>query len=107
MRLTIERTDDGFVILNAPEVPCRVWAGFDEDGVPVRVLLIAVSPQTSSQDVLERYARELVEVPLLDDDEPPPPSITCPKCRRVSYNANDIRHRFCAVCGYHAEIPSA
>lgn len=33
--------------------------------------------------------------------KPAQPSITCPKCGRTSYNPNDIRERFCGVCGYH------
>lgn len=28
----------------------------------------------------------------------PPPSITCPKCQRTSYNANDIKQRYCGYC---------
>ncbi len=27
-----------------------------------------------------------------------PDSITCPKCGRTSYNANDIRERYCGNC---------
>lgn len=26
------------------------------------------------------------------------PSITCPKCAMVSYNTNDIKHRYCGNC---------
>lgn len=26
------------------------------------------------------------------------PSIKCPKCRLVSYNTNDIQHKFCGNC---------
>jgi hypothetical protein len=26
------------------------------------------------------------------------PSITCPHCRRTSYNAHDIRERYCGFC---------
>jgi ribosomal protein S27AE len=29
------------------------------------------------------------------------PSITCPKCKRKSTLADDIKHRFCGKCGYH------
>lgn len=36
---------------------------------------------------------------------PMAPSITCPRCQRVSYNPNDIRERFCGVCGFHEERP--
>lgn len=25
-------------------------------------------------------------------------SITCPKCRRTSYNLNDVKHRYCGYC---------
>ena len=25
-------------------------------------------------------------------------SITCPRCRRTSYNLNDVRHRYCGAC---------
>ena len=32
------------------------------------------------------------------------PSITCPKCGLTSYNANDIKHRFCGRCGYHDDL---
>jgi len=35
---------------------------------------------------------------LVDDRE----SITCPTCRRRSYNPNDIRERYCGFCcAYH------
>ena len=27
-----------------------------------------------------------------------PPSIVCPRCRRRSFNANDIRERYCGAC---------
>lgn len=27
-----------------------------------------------------------------------PPSITCPRCARVSYHPNDIRERYCGAC---------
>lgn len=31
-----------------------------------------------------------------------PDSITCPRCRRTSYNPNDIRERYCGACHqYH------
>lgn len=26
------------------------------------------------------------------------PSITCPRCKMVSYNSNDIEHKFCGNC---------
>ena len=29
---------------------------------------------------------------------PDPPSITCPQCGAVSYNAHDIAHRYCGRC---------
>jgi len=32
------------------------------------------------------------------------PSITCPKCGLTSYNLNDIKHRFCARCGFHQDF---
>jgi hypothetical protein len=28
----------------------------------------------------------------------PPPSITCPRCGRVSYHPTDIRQRYCGHC---------
>lgn len=33
-----------------------------------------------------------------------PPSIVCPACGRRSYNPGDIEHRYCAVCGWHADL---
>jgi hypothetical protein len=27
-----------------------------------------------------------------------PPSFVCPKCEAVSYNANDMAHRYCVKC---------
>ena len=27
--------------------------------------------------------------------------ITCLKCRRSSFNENDIKHRYCGTCGFH------
>lgn len=38
-------------------------------------------------------------MPKTHDQEPE--SITCPKCKRVSYHPMDIRHNFCGVCGFH------
>lgn len=32
------------------------------------------------------------------------PSITCPKCGRTSYHPEDIRQRFCGVCGFHESL---
>lgn len=32
-------------------------------------------------------------------------SITCPTCGRTSYNPNDAVHRYCGVCGFHADAP--
>jgi hypothetical protein len=29
------------------------------------------------------------------------PSITCPKCRRPSFNESDIEFKYCGACGYH------
>lgn len=31
-------------------------------------------------------------------------SITCPRCRRTSYNLNDVFNRYCGHC--HQDIPS-
>lgn len=31
-------------------------------------------------------------------------SIACPKCGRRSYHLKDIEHRYCAVCGFHADL---
>lgn len=28
-------------------------------------------------------------------------SITCGKCGKTSFNANDVRRKFCRMCGYH------
>ena len=33
-----------------------------------------------------------------------PPSITCPRCGRVSYSRGDIEHRFCGACGWHEDL---
>lgn len=35
---------------------------------------------------------------------PSRPSFTCPLCQRVSHNPNDVRHRFCAVCGHVDDV---
>jgi hypothetical protein len=35
------------------------------------------------------------------------PSITCPKCERVSYNPGDIKNQYCGACGYHDAPPGA
>lgn len=29
---------------------------------------------------------------------PPAPSITCPRCRRTSWNPNDVREGYCGYC---------
>jgi len=29
---------------------------------------------------------------------PAPTSYTCPRCGRTSYNPNDRKHRYCAIC---------
>ena len=30
-------------------------------------------------------------------------AIGCPKCGRISFNINDVRQKYCARCGYHAD----
>jgi hypothetical protein len=35
------------------------------------------------------------------------PSITCPKCERVSYHPGDINAQYCGDCGYHDAPPGA
>ncbi len=37
---------------------------------------------------------------------PSPLSISCPKCGLTSYNLNDVRARYCAVCGFHEDLIS-
>jgi hypothetical protein len=38
----------------------------------------------------------------------PEPSIECPRCRRRSFNPNDIRERYCGACHrFHDEVSSA
>ncbi len=32
------------------------------------------------------------------------PSITCPRCQRVSYHPEDIAQRFCGACGFHDDL---
>lgn len=32
------------------------------------------------------------------------PSITCPRCGRVSYSQGDIDNKFCVVCGFHDDF---
>lgn len=75
MRMVIEPTSEVF----ADPVPGRVWIGRTETGAEFRVLVAGIWPS------------------------PGQPSITCPKCGLTSYHPSDIEHRFCRVCGYHAE----
>ena len=57
MKLTIEPTDDFFLVNG---VPCRAWSGTDEAGTPVIAMVQMVSPQThDDDDVNDRFAREL------------------------------------------------
>lgn len=35
------------------------------------------------------------------------PSIKCLRCNLTSYNLNDIKHRFCARCGFHEDFELA
>lgn len=45
--------------------------------------------------------------PILDERSDPnnAPSITCPRCKRTSYNVNDIEQRYCGYCRrYHFEV---
>jgi len=34
----------------------------------------------------------------------PAPHITCPKCKKDSYSAGDIKAKFCIDCGYHSDL---
>ena len=56
MKLTIEPTDDFFLVNG---VPCRAWSGVDDTGVPVIAMVQMVSPQTQDEGVAERFAHEL------------------------------------------------
>lgn len=35
---------------------------------------------------------------LVNNHPPEPQTFTCPKCGAVSYNANDVRERYCGAC---------
>lgn len=30
-------------------------------------------------------------------------TITCPQCRRVSHHPDDIKYRYCGMCGFHSK----
>lgn len=34
-----------------------------------------------------------------------PTSITCPRCRRTSYNPNDVLYRYCGNCHQFLDVP--
>lgn len=36
-----------------------------------------------------------------------PPSITCPQCALTSYHPEDVKHRYCAKCGWHDDLGAA
>lgn len=80
------------------------------NGEPVTLLTHRVDPRCVNYSVasdapskvnIEHFADCLCGMPQLGVVRIQPASITCPKCGRTSYNPNDIRERYCGVCGYH------
>ena len=62
VKVTIESTDE-LVLVEAPEMPARVWKGQSEAGVPVVCFILAISPQTHDEAVNAQFAAELIEWP--------------------------------------------
>lgn len=56
LTLTLSPTDE-FNLLGL--VPTRIWAGVDDQGVPVRVAVSWIFPQTDDRGVAERYEQLL------------------------------------------------
>ena len=46
------------------QVPARIWEGKTESGVPVKVWIAAIQPQTQDEALLAEFGRELKEVPM-------------------------------------------
>lgn len=63
MRLTIEPTAQ---CMRIDGVPYREWNGEDERGVPVKVWVGVVQPQTHDPALLEAFERELMALPELE-----------------------------------------
>lgn len=62
MKLTIVPTNETVRIEGQD---FRIWEGTDEEGVPVRAIVRAVSPQTDDKQVEARFAERLSELPPL------------------------------------------
>jgi hypothetical protein len=57
MKLTIESTG---TIEDVDGIPCRVWEGTSDHGVPVKAWIRTVSPQTHDPEALAAFERELL-----------------------------------------------
>ena len=51
----------------------------------------------------EVFSTQLTNIVFIKEDRENP-SITCPRCGRVSYNAGDNEHRYCGNCHQFHDI---
>ena len=85
----MKKTDRDWML----EETIRAYRGLDDDALGV---LKAHWPA-------DRIRQEAIAAVLAERDRP---SITCPVCRMVSYNPNDVRERYCGHCHqFHDEMP--
>lgn len=66
----------------------------------LRVNVLRLAPETSHADI-DKVIEEC------RSRREPQPSIVCPNCGRRSYHPMDIKERYCAICGFHADIEFA
>lgn len=61
MKITVEATATIDTVQG--KIQARIWEGQTETGVPVKVWIAVIQPQTDDSALLEQFGRELKEVP--------------------------------------------
>jgi hypothetical protein len=99
MQITVHNTDQ--IIEVDDDVSARVWAGATESGIPVRALIVAVSPQTNDPEALAAFERELHQHDG-EDDRPVHVDLgPCCMCETTEGAVNMVcLDRRCAVPGH-------
>ena len=61
MKITVEATSTIDTIDG--KIQARIWSGTTESGVPVKVWIAAIQPQTDDETALAQFGQDLREVP--------------------------------------------
>lgn len=82
----------------------------DDGSLVVRVTEHDLANLTPNLELQSTYSPMMMEWRLRlrsADDRPvvhAGRSIRCPKCGRTSWHPEDVRNRFCGVCGFHDQL---